>query len=107
MPMTWSGNVRGQQSLVDFTAAMEAAGLLVRMKDEKRVDQLPLIMEQYPKQAVLVERITGCEFSFLANAYATHEQYAWALGCKVNESGAHRRTCKRTHHAGDSYNRAM
>jgi 2,5-furandicarboxylate decarboxylase 1 len=88
MPMTWSGNVRGQQSLVDFTIAMEAAGLLVRIKDEKRVDQLPLIMEQYPKQAVLVEKITGCEFSFLANAYATHEQYAWALGCKINESGA-------------------
>jgi len=88
MPMTWSGNVRGQQSLVDFTTAMEAAGLLVRIKQEKRVDQLPLIMEQYPKQAVLVEKITGCEFSFLANAYATHEQYAWALGCKINESGA-------------------
>ena len=86
--MTWSGNVRGQQSLIDFTTAMEAAGLLVRIKDEKRVDQLPLIMEQYPKQAVLVEKITGCEFSFLANAYATHEQYAWALGCKINESGA-------------------
>jgi 2,5-furandicarboxylate decarboxylase 1 len=88
MPMTWSGNVRVQQSLVDFATAMEAAGLLVRIKDEKRVDQLPLIMEQYPKQAVLVEKITGCEFSFLANAYATHEQYTWALGCKRNESGA-------------------
>ena len=88
MPMTWSGNTRGQQSLVDFTNAMEKAGLLVRIKDEKRVDQLPLIMEQYPQQAVLVEKITGCEFSFLANAYATHEQYAWALGCKRNESGA-------------------
>lgn len=87
MPMTWSGNVRGQQSMADFTSAMETAGLLVRIKDEKRVDQLPLLMEQYPKQAVLVEKIKDCEFSFLANAYATHEQFAWALGCKRNECG--------------------
>lgn len=88
MAMEWSGNVRGQQSLSDFAAAMEKVGLLVRISDEKRVDQLPLLMEQYPKQAVLVEKIQGSEFSFLANAYATHEQYAWALGCKRNESGA-------------------
>jgi hypothetical protein len=65
--------VNRQQSLSDFTAAMEAAGLLVRIKDEKRVDQLPMLMEKYPTKAVLVEKITGCEFSFLANAYATHE----------------------------------
>ena len=88
MPMTWSGNARGQQSMVEFTSAMERAGLLVRIKEEKRVDQLPMLMEQYPKQAVLVEKIKYSEFSFLANAYATHEQYAWALGCKRNESGA-------------------
>src|SRR6516225_2280689 len=58
--------VNRQQSLSDFTAAMEAAGLLVRIKDEKRVDQLPMLMEKYPTKAVLVEKITGCEFSFLA-----------------------------------------
>jgi hypothetical protein len=57
MPMTWSGNMRGQQSMLDFTSAMEKAGLLVRIKDEKRVDELPLLMEQYPKQGVLVERV--------------------------------------------------
>ena len=81
MGMTWKGNGRGQQSMLEFTASMEAAGLLVRIMEEKRVDQLPQLMEQYPKQAVLVERIKGSEFSFLANAYATHEQYAWAMGC--------------------------
>jgi 2,5-furandicarboxylate decarboxylase 1 len=80
--------VNRQKSLSDFTTAMEAAGLLVRIKDEKRVDQLPMLMEQYPTKAILVEKIAGCEFSFLANAYATHEQFAWALGCKRNEIGA-------------------
>jgi 2,5-furandicarboxylate decarboxylase 1 len=78
---------KGQQSMVDFVAGMEKAGLLIRIKEEKRVDQLPQLMEAYPTKAVLVEKIAGCEFSFLANAYATHEQFAWALGCKRNEIG--------------------
>ena len=80
-------SIRRQMSLTEFTAEMEAAGLLVRIKDEKRVDQLPPLMEQYPTKAVLVEKVKDLEFSFLANAYATHEQYAWALGCKRNEIG--------------------
>jgi 2,5-furandicarboxylate decarboxylase 1 len=80
-------SIRRQMSLTEFTAEMEAAGLLVRIKDEKRVDQLPPLMEQYPTKAVLVEKVKDSEFSFLANAYATHEQYAWALGCKRNEIG--------------------
>ena len=84
---TQSQSIRHQQSMSEFTAAMEAAGLLVRIKDEKRVDQLPMLMEAYPKQAILVEKITGCEFSFLANAYATHDQFAFALGCKRSEIG--------------------
>ncbi|MBV9503018.1 MAG: hypothetical protein JO138_26900 [Acidobacteriaceae bacterium] len=53
------------------------------------LDQPPAFMEQYSKQAVLVRKIPGSEFSFLANAYATHEQYARALGCKRNDPGAH------------------
>ncbi|HEY3178037.1 MAG TPA: UbiD family decarboxylase [Casimicrobiaceae bacterium] len=76
-----------QQSLAEFVAGMEAAGLLVRIKDARRVDQLPMLMEQYPTKAIFVEKIVGSEFSFLANAYATHEQSAWALGCKRNEIG--------------------
>ena len=76
-----------QQSLSDFVNDMEKAGLLSRVREEKRVDQLPLLMEVYPTKAVFVEKVTGSEFSFLANAYATHEQYAWALGCKRSEIG--------------------
>ena len=76
-----------QQSLSDFVNDMEKAGLLSRVREEKRVDQLPLLMEAYPSKAVFVEKVTGSEFSFLANAYATHEQYAWALGCKRSEIG--------------------
>jgi 2,5-furandicarboxylate decarboxylase 1 len=88
MAMSASQSARGQQSLSDFVAAMEHAGLLVRIKDQKRVDELPLLMEAYPEQAVYVEKITDSEFSFLANAYATHAQFAWALGCKNSEIGA-------------------
>src|SRR6185436_19859765 len=76
-----------QQSLSDFVNAMEEAGLLARVREEKRVDQLPQLMEAYPTQAVYVEKVTDCEFSFLANAYATHEQAAWALGCTRNQIG--------------------
>ena len=76
-----------QQSLSDFVSAMEAVGMLVRVKDEKRVDELPRVMEDHPTTAVLVEKITGCEFSFLANAYSNQDQYAWAMGCKKSETG--------------------
>jgi 2,5-furandicarboxylate decarboxylase 1 len=76
-----------QKSLSDFVHDMEKAGLLARIREEKRVDQLPLLMEAYPTKAVFVEKVTGSEFSFLANAYATHEQFAWALGCTRNQIG--------------------
>ena len=76
-----------QRSLSDFVASMEAAGMLVRVTDEKRVDELPRVMEDHPTTAVLVERITGCEFSFLANAYSNQDQYAWAMGCNKAETG--------------------
>jgi 2,5-furandicarboxylate decarboxylase 1 len=76
-----------QKSLSDFVSAMEAAGMLVRVKEEKRVDELPRVMEDHPTTAVLVEKITGCEFSFLANAYSNQDQYAWAMGCKKSETG--------------------
>ena len=76
-----------QQSLSDFVSAMEAAGMLVRVKDEKRVDELPRVMEDHPTTVVLVEKIKGCEFSFLANAYSNQDQYAWAMGCKKSETG--------------------
>ena len=76
-----------QQSLSDFVSAMEAAGMLVRVSEEKRVDELPRVMEDHPTTAVLVEKISGCELSFLANAYSNQDQYAWAMGCKKAETG--------------------
>src|SRR5262249_22634484 len=81
------GRIMPQQSLADFTNEMERAGLLVRIKEEKRVDELPKLLDSYPTKAAVVERIAGCEFAFLANAYAKHEQFSWALGCKRNEIG--------------------
>jgi len=79
---------RGQQGMPDFVAAMEKAGLLVRIAEEKRVDELPVLMEQHYEKAIFVERIQGSEFSFLANAYSNHAQFSWALGCKFSEIGA-------------------
>ncbi|WP_437222320.1 UbiD family decarboxylase [Planctomicrobium sp. SH661] len=76
-----------QQSLPDFVNAMEKAGLLVRIHEEKRVDELPQVMEDHPLTAVLVENVKDCEFKFLANAYSNQDQTAWALGCKKSESG--------------------
>src|SRR4029450_12996100 len=67
-------------SLSDFVYAMEAAGMLVRVTEEKRVDELPRVMEDHPTTAVLVEKVTGCEFSFLANAYSNQDQDACAMG---------------------------
>ena len=76
-----------QQSLTDFVSDMEKAGLLVRIKEEKRVDELPKLMEDHPLKAVLVEKIKDSEFQFLANAYSNQDQYAWAMGCKKAETG--------------------
>lgn len=44
-----------QQSLTDFINAFEKAGFLIRIKEEKRVDELPKIMEENPLKAVLVD----------------------------------------------------
>src|ERR1700722_1531786 len=76
-----------QQSLVDFVNDLEKAGMLGRIKEEKRVDELPQIMEENPLKAVLVEKITDSEFQFLANAYSNQDQYAWAMNCKKPETG--------------------
>jgi 2,5-furandicarboxylate decarboxylase 1 len=76
-----------QQSLKTFVSDLEGAGLLVRIKEELRVDQLPMIMDGNPSKAVFVERVKDCEFSFLANAYSNYDQYALALGCSRQEVG--------------------
>ena len=37
-----------QQTLTEFVEEMEKAGLLVRVTEEKRVDELPAVMEANP-----------------------------------------------------------
>ncbi|MFC3908126.1 UbiD family decarboxylase [Legionella dresdenensis] len=77
-----------QKSLEQFVNDLDAAGFLVRISEEKHVDELPGIMEANPLKAVLVEKIKDCDFQFLANAYSNQDMYAWALDCKKNETGA-------------------
>jgi len=74
-----------QQALNDFVNELESIGQLVRIREEKRVDELPQIMEQNPDKAVLVEKVKDSEFQFLANAYSNRSQYAHALGCHADE----------------------
>lgn len=76
-----------QESLSNFVAELEKAGFLLRIKEEKRVDELPKIMEDNPLKAVLVEKVKDSPFQFLTNAYSNQDMYAWALGCKKNETG--------------------
>lgn len=70
-----------QQSMSDFVEELERIGQLSRIAEEKRVDELPSTMEASPDKAVLIEKVKDCEFQFLAGAYATREQYAYALNC--------------------------
>jgi 4-hydroxy-3-polyprenylbenzoate decarboxylase len=63
-----------QQSLSDFVSNLESVGMLVRVIDEKRVDELPRVMEDHPT-------------TFLANAYSNQDQYAWAMQCEKAETG--------------------
>ncbi|WP_295578606.1 UbiD family decarboxylase [uncultured Lamprocystis sp.] len=74
-----------QQTLSDFVATLEKIGQLVRISDERHVNDLPAIMEAHPDTAVLVEKIKDCELQFLANAYSNRTQYASALGCKPSD----------------------
>lgn len=76
-----------QQHLSDFVQDLEKAGFLTRIKEEKRVDEIPLILEANPLKAVLIEKIQGSEFQFLANAYSNQDMYAWALGCDKSQTG--------------------
>jgi 2,5-furandicarboxylate decarboxylase 1 len=57
-----------QTSLVDYVEALDKAGLLTRISDEKRVDELPALMESNPDTAVYVEKVKDSVFPFLANA---------------------------------------
>ena len=74
-----------QQPLQDFVLELEKIGQLVRITDERRVDELPMLMESNPDQAILVEKVKDCEFQYLSNAYSNREQYAQALNCGPRE----------------------
>ncbi len=76
-----------QQSLRDSIADLEKAGLVKRYTDEKRVDELPILMEQNPDTAVLVEKVKDCAFPFYANGYGVRAQYALALDCDPKRVG--------------------
>jgi UbiD family decarboxylase len=78
----------GQGSLRDWVADLDRGGLLYRHDGEARVDELPQIMEDHPDQAVFVQRVRDCDFPFLANAYASAEMCALALGCDRRRVGA-------------------
>jgi len=46
-----------QTTLAEYIEAIEKAGLLTRYKEEKRVDELPELMEDNPDTAVFVEKV--------------------------------------------------
>ena len=76
-----------QQSLRDSIADMEKAGLITRYKEEKRVDELPALMEANPDTAILVERVKDCRFPFFANGYVARSMYSLALQCDPTKVG--------------------
>ena len=68
-----------QTSLADYVEALDKAGLLTRITDEKRVDELPRLMEDNPDTAILVEHVKDCRFPFFANGYGVRPMYALSL----------------------------
>ena len=76
-----------QQSLRDSIADMERAGLVTRYGDEKRVDELPRLMEDNPDTAIYVERLKDCRFPFFANGYGARPMYSLALQCEIPQIG--------------------
>lgn len=76
-----------QMSLAEWVARMDQAGLLARYSEEKRVDELPQIMEDNPMKAVLVEKVKDCRFPFLANTVGARALYSLALDCGEKELG--------------------
>ena len=71
-----------QTSLGQYIDDLDKAGLLTRITDEKRVDELPRLMEANPDTAVFVEKVKDCKFPFLANAYGARSMYALSLACE-------------------------
>ncbi len=76
-----------QQSLRDSIADMEKAGLITRYKEQKRVDELPMLMEANPDTAIFVEQVKDCAFPFFANGYGARPMYSLALNCDPKQVG--------------------
>ena len=76
-----------RQPLSEHVDVLEKAGRLKRIKDEKRVDELPRIMEDNPDVAVLVEKVKDSQIPFFANGYGVRPMYALALQCEHKDVG--------------------
>jgi 4-hydroxy-3-polyprenylbenzoate decarboxylase len=77
-----------QSSLADYVKDLDRAGLLTRITEEKRVDELPGLMEAHPDTAIYVEKVKDCTSPLLANAYGARSMYALALGCDIKDVGS-------------------
>jgi 2,5-furandicarboxylate decarboxylase 1 len=76
-----------QGSLAEYIDSLDKAGLLTRYKDEKRVDELPVLMEAKPDTAIFVEKVKDSQFPFFANGYGARPMYALALDCDAKKIG--------------------
>jgi UbiD family decarboxylase len=76
-----------QQSLKTYIDNLERSGLLKRYTEEKRVDELPRLMEDNPDHAIFVDRVKDCAFPFFANGYGSRAMYALALECELKDVG--------------------
>ena len=76
-----------QTSLAEYVEALDKAGLLTRISDEKRVDELPRLMEDNPDTAIYVEHVRDCKFPFFANGYGARPMYALSLDCDETKVG--------------------
>ena len=76
-----------QTSLAEYVEALDKAGLLTRITGEKRVDELPRLMEDHPDTAIYVETVKDCKFPFFANGYGARSMYALSLDCEPEKVG--------------------
>ena len=53
-----------QQNLSEFVQSLDDAGFLIRICEEKSVDELAQLAEDHPNKALLVEKVKDCDFSF-------------------------------------------
>jgi 2,5-furandicarboxylate decarboxylase 1 len=76
-----------QGSLAEYVESLDKAGLLTRYNDEKRVDELPVLMEANPDAAIFVEKVKDSQLPFFANVYGAWPMYALALDCDAKKIG--------------------